>query len=156
MSLYYCADSSFPLICKYSEFRSLFCGSKAASLQKKNPWNVLFLWFSDTAEKCHQEMPWQGPRMTTNGLAPTQSAFLLNGEIRRGIAGLLWLPFGLKSLGWHWATQAVFIIDFTGTVRIRFCVVVVIITADLCWFFFSNYLIALQKKIKQPVIVVLD
>lgn len=24
---------------------------------------------------------------------------------------------GLKSLGWHWATAAVFIIDFTGTVR---------------------------------------
>lgn len=42
---------------------------------------------------------------------------------------------GLKSLGWHWATQAVFIIDFTGTVGIRCCCVGAIITADPCSFF---------------------
>lgn len=41
---------------------------------------------------------------------------------------------GLKSLGWHWAAQAVFIIDFTGTAGIRCFCVVFIITADLSFF----------------------
>lgn len=42
---------------------------------------------------------------------------------------------GLKSLGWHWATQAVSIIDHARTVGMRCCCVVVIGTADLCSFF---------------------
>lgn len=39
---------------------------------------------------------------------------------------------GLKSSGWHWAAQAVFVIGFAGTVELG---VVCIITADLCSFF---------------------
>lgn len=79
-------------------------------------------------------MQWQRRQMSTNSLPLPLQRSQLSSRIEKSGEGL-WICSGcsgLKSLGWHWAAQAVFIIDFTGAAGMRCFCVVVIIAADLC------------------------
>lgn len=85
-SLLHCTDSSFLFDMQMfwlEEFRSFSVALKPLHYRGRICGMSCSCGFSDTAKKCHQG--------STNGLSATQSAFLLNGEIRRGIMGSLWL-----------------------------------------------------------------
>lgn len=157
MSLYYCADSSFPFDMQMSwleEFRSPFSVAlKPLHYRGRiRGMPLFFCGFQIQPESvirgcCGRVRKWV--RMASLQRSQLSSWMEKSGEG-------LWArsDSGLKSFGWHWATQAVFIIDCTGTEGIQCC------GYHYSWslFFFSNYLslIALQTKIKQPVTVMLD
>lgn len=95
----------------------LLGGSKAALQSGKNLKNVSR--FSDAAEKCYQGIQRHVLKMSTNDLCPCSIVSCPAEWRRQRRRGVFWDSSGLISFTWHWAAQAVFIIDSTGAAGIK-------------------------------------